>query len=447
MSALPSPANSRFSLSPARVLVLGFAGAIVLGTLLLLLPLSTAPGKSTGFLDALFTATSAVCVTGLVVVDTGTHWSVFGQAVILLLIQAGGLGIMTMSTMFALIIGKKITFRERIVIQEALGQPQLAGIVKLTKQILGVTFAIELAGMVLMTVGFSRDFPLATATWYGLFHSVSAFCNAGFDLLSKSFVDYVEDPFMNLVLMSLIIVGGIGFMVISELLWRRSSKRSLHSWIVLRVTAALLIVGFITIFTLEFHNDETLGRLSLQGKLLGALFHSVTPRTAGFNTLPTGSFRTPTLLFTIILMFIGGSPGGTAGGIKTTTFAAMLASVWTTLARREAIEIHGRRLGQDAAEKALAIIVISVGVLVLSALAISVVEQFDFMDIMFETTSAFGTVGLSTGITPMLSPLSRIFLIITMFTGRVGPLTLAFAIAYPSRTRALRYPEEKIMIG
>lgn len=395
----------------------------------------------------MFTATSAVCVTGLVVVDTGTHWSTFGQVVILALIQAGGLGIMAMSTMFALLIGKKITFRERIVIQEALGQPQLSGIVKLTKQILAVTFAIELAGAVLMTVRFSRDFPLGTAAWYGLFHSVSAFCNAGFDLLSKSFVDYVDDPFMNLVLMSLIVLGGIGFVVISELLWRRCGKRSLHTWIVLKVTSALLVVGFITIFVLEFQNEETLGKLSLQGKLLGALFHSVTPRTAGFNTLPTGSLRTPTLLFTMVLMFIGGSPGGTAGGIKTTTFAALLASVWATLTRRETIEIHGRRLGQDAAEKALAIIVISVGVLILSALAISTVEQFDFMDIVFETTSAFGTVGLSTGITPKLSPLSRMFVIVTMFIGRVGPLTLAFAIATPSRARALRYPEEKIMIG
>lgn len=444
-------ANSRIrSMMPAQVLVLGFAVLISAGTLVLMLPVSAASGRATPLPDALFTATSAVCVTGLIVVNTAEYWSRFGQLVILLLLQAGGLGIMTMSTLFALLIGRRITFRERLWIQEAIAAPTLSGVVRLTKAILAVTALLEGIGAVLLTARFSFDYPLPTALLFGLFHSVSAFCNAGFDLLGTSFTGYVEDAFVNIVLMLLILVGGIGFIVIVDVYENRRSLRrlSLHSKLVLLTSAVLLVLGTIFVMVVEWNNPHTMGGLSLPGKILSALFHSVTPRTAGFNTLPTGMLMPATQLFTIALMFIGGSPGGTAGGIKTTTLAALVAAVKSTVAGKAEIEIFERRLPREVVEKALAITMMGLAMVVGSSVLLLLSEGVSIQDALFEATSAFGTVGLSTGLTGRLSTFGKLVVTVTMFTGRLGPLTLAIALAQrPRYVSTARLPEEKIVVG
>lgn len=435
--------------SPARVLILGFILAIFVGSILLMLPWAWAPGVSTRYIDALFTSTSAVCVTGLIVVNTAAHWSVFGKVVIILLIQIGGLGIMTISTAVAMILGRRIGLKERIVIQEATGQFQMTGLVKLVRHILVVTAVIEGIGAFLFFLRFAPKYGVLRGMGFGIFHSISAFCNAGFDIIGTSFVDYVADPLVVFTLSGLVITGGIGFVVIAEV-WKTKLKNrlSLHSRLALKVTGLLLVLGTLAVFFLEVSNPRTLAPLSPTGKVLGAWFHAVTPRTAGFNTLNVASLHQATKLLTIILMFIGASPGGTGGGIKTTTFAVIWAGVLCAVRRREEPCLMNRRLSTDLMERSLAIAMISLTLVLGATFILTITEAgHELLPLLFEATSAFGTVGLSTGVTPTLSTVGRLVIILTMFMGRVGPLTVAIALATPPRGGAVRYPEEKVIVG
>lgn len=438
----------RIRLAPAQVLVLGFAAVIVTGAILLTLPVSSASHVRTPFINALFTSTSATCVTGLIVVDTGTYWSVFGQLVILTLIQIGGLGIMTMATLFALMVGRRISFRERILIQEGIGKLDVAGVVKLTKYILASTFIIEGTGAVILFIRWLRDLPPGKAAYYGIFHSVSAFCNAGFDLWGNSLVRFVDDVTVNLVIGGLIIIGGLGFYVLADV-WkhRRFSALNLHSKVVLRTTALLIIVGTALMYLLEMHNPATLAPLSLKGKLLASWFAAVTPRTAGYNSINVGAMTDAGLFLTIILMFIGASPGSTGGGIKTTTFATLLLAVWATITGKSEVDMFQRRLAREVIDKALAIAMISLLLLLSVTLILAATQPARLLAVLFEATSGFGTVGLSMGITPTLTGLGKALIILLMYAGRVGPLTLAMALTIKRSQANIRLPEDRVVIG
>jgi len=436
-------------MTPSRVLVFGFAAVILFGALLLTLPQATLNGMGLPFLNAAFTATSAVCVTGLVVVDTATTFTQFGQCVILLLIQVGGLGFMTFATLFAMILGRRITLKERLLLQEALNQVSVQGIVRLAKSVLQISFTIEAIGALILTLRWSSDFGWSKALYYGIFHSISAFNNAGFDLFGNfsSLTAYVGDPFVNITIMLLIICGGLGFIVLADLLTFRKKFR-LHTKIVLQVSAALILIGAVVIFLMEYTNPMTLGPLPFGTKVLAAFFQSVSPRTAGFNTINLAGMYDTTLLSMIVLMFIGASPGSTGGGIKTTTFIAIFLSVLSTYRSDPHVVLGGRTLPKDVIQKAWAITSSAVVLIFVIISILSLTERVDFLTILFEVTSAFGTVGLTLGITPMLTDVGKMAIILTMFIGRVGPLTLAFVLSQKKNKKAhIKYPDEKILIG
>ncbi len=413
-----------------------------------MLPVATTAPGSLNLVDALFEATSATCVTGLVVVNTRTVFTIFGQIVILLLIQIGGLGIMTMSTLVAIVIGKKISLKERMIIQEDLNQFNISGMVRLVQYVIGFTFIIEGMGAFILFLRLLKENPFFNALYLAVFHAVSAFNNAGFDIFGNSLEDFTGDFIINIVVIILIILGGIGFGVMAEFYNNfKLKKSSLQTKIVIIMTLILLISGFFAILGLEFTNTETMGELPLGDKILSAFFLSVTPRTAGFNTIPTGSLRSTTLFLIIVLMFIGASPGSTGGGIKTTTFGVLLITLWNTMIGKQDVEIYNRRLEKDVIFKALSITMLSLGLVIIITITLTITENKDFIRILFETVSAFGTVGLSTGITPLLSKIGRILITITMFAGRLGPLTLAIAFAEKQRKGIYHYPVEKIMVG
>jgi trk system potassium uptake protein TrkH len=422
---------------------------IATGTLLLSLPIASQSGQPVAVIDALFTATSATAVTGLVTVDTQTTYSLFGELVILTLIQTGGLGFMTLSTLVALLLGKRITLKERLVMQEAMNQLTVEGVVRLSKYVLIFTLFAEGLGALLLSIRFSSQMPLGQAIYFGIFHAVSAFCNAGFDLFSRSLVDYRGDLLVNMVITLLIIFGGLGFSVVADIYTKRSWQRlSLHSKIVIRTTLLLIVTATVIIFLLEYTNTKSLAPLPLGEKILASYFQAVTPRTAGFNTLVIGDLRPVTLLFITILMFIGASPGSTGGGIKTTTFAAIAVAVWTIIRGNVDIEVFGRRLPRGTVLKALAIAAVSLLLIVTVTGILLITEQADLQMVLFEVTSAFGTVGLSMGLTPKLTVAGKLLITATMFTGRVGPLTLAFAIAQRLGRQGIKhYPEERIIVG
>lgn len=437
----------RWRLSPPKMLVLGFAGLIFAGALLLNTSWATQSGEPPGFLTALFTATSAVCVTGLVVVDTGTFWSSFGQTVILLLIQLGGLGIMTSATIFSILLGRQIGLKERILIRESLGQVNVAGMVRLVRYILIYTAAVEGFFALVLMLRLARDYPWPHNIWYGVFHAVSAFNNAGFDLFGqfRSLTGYVADPVVNFGIALPIIIGGLGFSVIAEVIERRRWRRfSLHTKLALLTTGVLLADGTVLFLVLE--SRHTLAGFSWPVKVLASFFQSVTPRTAGFNTVDIGALAPVTQLWLCFLMFIGASPGSTGGGIKTTTFTLLVLTLWSLVAGREATEVFGRRVPLGQVLKAVGICLLALGWLGFVLLVLLAVEGKDFLRLLFEAVSAFGTVGLSTGITPALTPVGRIAIILTMFIGRLGPLTIAYALAQQRRV-TFRYPEENIMVG
>jgi trk system potassium uptake protein TrkH len=440
---------SQWKLTPYQILVAGFAGLILVGALLLATPLASATGVPLEFIDAFFTSTSAVCVTGLIVVDTGTRFSLFGQLVIILLIQAGGLGIMTMATLMALLMGKRINLRERLIIQEALNNLTVAGVVRLTRYIIKVTLLIEFIGGTFLAIRFYQDYG-AKGIYFGYWHAVSSFCNAGFGLFSefRNLTGYVDDIAVNLVISILIIMGGIGFSVMADI-WenRRFRDLSLHTKLVLTVSVFLIILGALVIFAFEHDNPATLGSLSWDGKILASYFQAVSPRSAGYNTVSISDMGSATLFFIVILMFVGASPGSIGGGIKTTTAGLVIAAVWALIRGREDVVIFERSLPKTVIYKAFALVFMAAGLVIFVTMILSISERAPFLNILFEVVSAFGTVGLTTGITQELTAIGKLWIIVTMFAGRVGPITIALALALRQRKAMVKYPEGKVIIG
>ncbi|MBC8535210.1 TrkH family potassium uptake protein [Feifania hominis] len=436
-------------------MLIGFALVILLGALLLTLPISSRSGQWTNPLDALFTATSATCVTGLIVVDTYLHWSVFGQIVILLLIQTGGLGFMTLATMFSFFFRRTISLSERLTMMQSLGVDEMAGVVRLTKHILVGTLIFEGTGAVILSIRFASDFGWKDGIFKGIFHSISAFCNAGFDLMGQrsafsSLTAYSGDIVVNVVIMLLIIIGGLGFIVWEDVYHQRSFKKlRVYSKLVLVFTAVLVVGGALLLAVFEWNNPAIMDSLDGKGKGLAFLFQSVTTRTAGFNTIEQSAMTSPSVLLSMILMFIGGSSGSTAGGVKTVTMGVVLLAVFYVARGRRNIEVLGRRVSYDDVLRAVAVVVIAIVLVVTSIFVISMVEPFSLRDIAYECVSAFATVGISMGITPQLTALSKLILIFLMFAGRLGILTITFTIAMKLAKRRddVRYPETKLMIG
>ena len=434
-------------LSSSQIILFGFAGVILVGTLLLLLPFATYSGEGATFWDALFTSTSAVCVTGLIVQDTATYWSGFGQAVILLLIQIGGMGVITVAAAITMASGKKISLMQRSTMQDAISAPQVGGIVRFTGFILKGIFLFELLGaLVLMTV-FVPEYGLK-GIWLAVFHSISAFCNAGFDLMGtnspfSSLTAYAAHPVVNITVMLLIVIGGIGFLT-----WQDIRQNGLHfkryrmqSKVILATTGILFVLPTIYFFFFEF-SAEPIGR-----RLLLSLFQAVTPRTAGFNTADLTALSETGQTLTIGLMLIGGSPGSTAGGMKTTTVAVLFACVVAIFRRRENGRFFGRRIADDTVKNAVTVFLMYITLFLIGGMIISRVEGLPILTCLFETASAIGTVGLTLGITPGLHLISKLILICLMFLGRVGGLTLIFATLSATKNTLSRLPLEKITVG
>ena len=434
-------------LSSSQIILSGFAGVILVGTLLLMLPFSTNSGTRTSFWDALFTSTSAVCVTGLVVFDTATYWSAFGQAVILLLIQIGGMGVVTVAAAIAMASGKKISLMQRSTMQDAISAPQVGGIVRFTGFILKGIFLFELLGaLVLMTV-FIPEYGWK-GIWIAVFHSISAFCNAGFDLMGtnapySSLTAYAAHPVVNITIMLLIVIGGIGFLT-----WQDIYQNGVHikryrmqSKVILATTGILLLVPAVYFFFFEFSAEPIDRRLFL------SLFQSVTPRTAGFNTVDLTAFSETGQVLTIGLMLIGGSPGSTAGGMKTTTAAVLIACAVAVFRRRENGRYFGRRIADETVKNAVSVFLMYISLFLLGGMIISRVENLPILTSLFETASAIGTVGLTLGITPALCLVSKLILISLMFLGRVGGLTLIFATLSANKNTLSKLPLEKITVG
>ena len=456
-SVLKKIINHLNSMDPAKVMVIGFAAVILLGAFLLNLPISTKNGESIGLLDALFTATSAVCVTGLVVVDTATYWSNFGQLVIITLIQIGGLGFMTIATMFALLTKKKINLRERLLIQESLNQKDLSGMVRLTRYVILITFLIEGIGAILLSFTFIPQFGLGRGLWYSVFHAISAFCNAGFDLMGSvsgpfsSLTSYVDNFMIVMTISALIILGGIGFPVILDVIrTKKASRLNMHSKVVIITTAVLIGIGSIFIFIVEFNNPETLGALSFPGKILASFFQSVTTRTAGFNTIDLTLIKESSLFIMMILMFIGASPASTGGGIKTTTLASLVITVKSFIFGKGDIEVCERRISSVTINKAIGTFFLATSLVVFGTLALSITDEgFTLVECGFEIVSAIATVGLSIGGSPNLTTMGKIVVMIAMFIGRVGSLTIFVALLSKGARKKppVRYPEGKIIVG
>lgn len=455
-------------LKPVQIIVMGFFAIILLGTFLLTLPIATNSGEPTKVVDALFTASSAVCVTGLVVVNTLEHWNVFGQLVILMLIQIGGLGFMSIVTMILVLAGKKITLKERILIQESLNQQSLSGMVMLVRRVVMGTLILEGIGAIILAVRFSFDFGMSRGIYMGFFHSISAFCNAGFDVIgSSSLTPYVGDFTINIVLMSLIVVGGLGFTVWVDVLnafkrrkntgisYRNMIRRlSLHTKVVLTITPLLIFGGGLLILLFEYANPETIGPLTNHEKVLGSLMQSVTARTAGFNSISQSGMTYASKFLTILLMFIGGSPSGTAGGVKTATMGVLVIAVISVIKGNKTTSFYERNIPFEILQKALAIFFLSLGVLIMVTMLLSFTERgsafhYEFMDLLFETTSALATTGVSTGITPHLSTAGKIIISATMFMGRVGPISIAVALTKKQGKiqSDIGFPDGRIIVG
>ena len=435
-------------LSSFQIIILGFAGVILLGALLLMLPLSTTAGGVTPFNEALFTSTSAVCVTGLVVQDTGSYWSAFGQAVILTLIQIGGLGVVTVAASFALLSGRRISLMQRSTMQDAISAPKVGGIVRLTRFILRGTFLIELLGALSMLPVFCRDYGWH-GIWMAVFHSISAFCNAGFDILGTesnrypSLTGYAGSPVINITIMLLIVIGGIGFLTwddIFENKWRFHRYR-MQSKVILVTTGLLIFLPAVFFFFSDF------SALPAENRLLASFFQSVTPRTAGFNTVDLPAMSGASLGVMILLMLIGGSPGSTAGGMKTTTLAVLILSAFSVCRKKDDAEVCGRRIDGSTVKNAAAVAVMYFLLFFVGGIVISTAEGLPLSTCLYETASAVGTVGLTLGITPQLGVLSQLILIVLMYLGRVGGLTLIYAAVSNKNQSGAKLPLEKITVG
>lgn len=435
-------------LSSSQMIILGFAVVILLGSMLLMLPVSSKSGTFSPFLDCLLTSTSAVCVTGLVVYDTAVHWTLFGQTVILILIQIGGMGVITVAAALSLAAGRKISLMQRSTIQDAISAPQVGGIVRFTGFILKGIFLIELLGAVVMAPVFIRDHGFGEGLWMAVFHSISAFCNAGFDIvddgvLFNSLMGYASDPVINLAVMLLVIVGGLGFLT-----WRDIYTNGIHvkryrmqSKVILTMTAGLLLIPAVYFFFFE------LDHLPLAERFWGAWFQAMTPRTAGFNTVDLNAMSESGQMLTALLMLIGGAPGSTAGGMKVTTFAVMAAVAVAVFKRRQNGRFFGRRIDDETVKNAATVFLMYIGLFLLGGMIISKLEGLPLLACLYESASAVGTVGLSLGITPELGWISKLILTALMYIGRVGGLTLLFATLPATKNTMSRLPLEKISVG
>ncbi len=447
--------KKRYKISTVQIVSVGFVAIILLGAVLLSMPFSSANGGYTNFIDALFTSTSAVCVTGLSVVNTELYWSFVGKIIILVLIQIGGLGFMTIATLLSFALRRKISLKERMLLAESLNQEELSGVVKLTSNVIKGTFLFELIGAGILAWRFCVDYPFDVALWKGIFHSISAFCNAGFDLFghisgNSSFVVYADDIVINLTLMFLIIMGGLGFFVWTDLINVRSLKKMhTHTKIVLVMTLILIFGGAFCIFLFELSNPNT-SSMSIYQRIITALFQSVTCRTAGFETVAQADFGLPSRILSGILMFIGGSPGSTAGGIKTVTFAVLVMSSLSFIRGRQYTNMFKRRIPTEVIRRAISLVMLGVFAVAVSSTAISLLESTLTLDeILFEVVSAFATVGLSCGITSSLGGASRLILIILMYFGRIGILTIGMALAqkHDKAEGLYRYADAHISVG
>ncbi len=435
-------------LTPVQILVICYMAVIITGFILLSLPIATTTPGSLKTIDALFTSTSATCVTGLTVVSTKEDLSLFGQIVVLLQFQLGGLGVMAFSTLFALILGRKISLRGRLLIQEDLNQYNISGLVRLMRYVLSFTLVFQGFGTFLLWLRLRNLYDGWNAFYHSVFHAVSAFNNAGFDLFGNSLENFTGDVLINLVIMSLIVFGGLGFGVIVEIFYRVNGKRfSLTARMVFLMTFILLTVGFLTITALEWNNPETLGELSGIDRLLAGGFLSVTSRTAGFNTVDTSLWRPTTLLFVIVLMFIGASPGSTGGGIKTTTLTILIFSLISFVSGKRDIEVWQWRITSWLAIKAFILTILAFSWVFMITFGLSFFEEEPLLNLLFEATSAFGTVGLSTGITENLETPSKVLLIMSMLIGRVGVMSFAIALSMKRIIPPRRFPEGYVMVG
>lgn len=437
----------------AQIIAIGYLLVILVGTLILMLPVSARPGETTKFFDALFTATSATCVTGLVVVDTATHWSIFGQCIILLMIQIGGMGFMTMGVMFAMLMKKTISLKVRGLLQESVNSIQLGGVVKLARMIIKGTILVEGLGAIALLFVFVPEFGIIKGIYFSIFHSVSAFCNAGFDLMGNvtgeysSFVGYAGNAWLNITLMALITVGGIGFFVWNDILKNKINikKYTLHTKITLSATVLILVVSAVLFFV--FERNGLMKGMGVKETILASLFSSVTPRTAGFNTIDTGALSGSSKLLTMVLMFIGGSPGSTAGGVKTVTFTVLVVYVWSNLRNETGCNIFGRRLPDEAIKKACNVFALNLFLAVAAIIAISYIQPIKMDELLFEVFSAIGTVGMSTGVTRELTTASRLIIVLLMYCGRIGSMSFALSFTERKSVAPVKLPEENVLIG
>lgn len=448
--------------STTEIIAFSFLAAILAGACLLSLPISSSSGEPTNFIDSLFTATSSTCVTGLVVVPTFEHWSIFGKIVVLLLIQCGGLGIVTLTSLAMIIIGKKLGIKDRMLLQDAFNLDVLSGQVRFVKRVFVGTMTFEAIGALLYMIVFIPEFGLIKGIGISVFNSVSAFCNAGIDIIGpSSLMPYVDNPLVNLVTMGLIIFGGLGFVVWWDIgrlfkmvrkgqikVRQTPHKLTLHSKIVLISTFILIFGGALLIFLFEHDNPKTMGNLNIGGKILASLFQSVTTRTAGFMTISQTGLTDSSCLISILLMFIGGSPVGTAGGIKTTTAAVIIIAALAVVNKRRDTIAFNRRIPFESIQKALTVTLISLTMLFISTLLVATFSGGSLLDVFYETTSALGTVGLSRDYTPLLSTVGKIVITITMYLGRIGPITMAIIFGIKNdKTKSIQFPEENIRIG
>nr|WP_298055067.1 potassium transporter TrkG [uncultured Lachnoanaerobaculum sp.] len=434
--------------SSARIILFGFIIMIFLGASILSLPVSSRSGEFTPFIDALFTATSASCVTGLIVYDTATHWSLFGKIIIIVMIQCGGLGVVTMIAVFTQVAGKKIGLRDRATLQNALSAPQIGGIVKLTSFIFKATIIIEMIGALLMFPSFMKDFGVTKGIYYSVFHSISAFCNAGFDLMGdvskfSSLTKYQSDIMINITIMLLILIGGLGFLIWKDIFdYRFDIKRySTQTKIVFLMSTVLVVFPSVLFFFTEFST------LNIKTRVLSSVFQAVTPRTAGFNTIDYTKFSDNGIAMTIILMLIGGGSGSTAGGIKMTTIFILVATMCSVLKQDKEVAVFKKRIEPDIIKNAVAVFALDIFLFIVGSMIISGIEGFSLKETMFECASAVATVGLTLGITPHLGIISKILLICMMYIGRVGGITLIFAAVNPKNNGNARYPKEQVAVG
>ncbi|HZG83538.1 TrkH family potassium uptake protein [Paenibacillus sp.] len=441
--------HKKIDISPPQWMIIGFALIILIGTALLATPLASANGRSIGFLNAIFTATSAVCVTGLTVVDTASTFSMFGEIVLLVLIQLGGLGFMTFGVIVAILLGKRLGLRERMLIQESTKSAHVQGLVRLSLNIFLIAVLFEAVGSLVLTLRLMPDYGLGLAAYYGVFHSISAFNNAGFILWPDNMIRFAGDPVMKLTITVLFLSGGLGFTVLVDLYRKRRWRTlSLNSKISLMASGGLVAAGFLIVFGLELLNPVAYQSMTWWERSWVAFFQAVTPRSSGFNSIDLSLLMTATQFFLIFLMFIGASSGSTGGGIKVTTFIVLIVAMYSSIRGREQVHIFERRIPYDIVLRALSVIIISLGAVMFVAFLLTITEpEKDFIALLFEATSAFCTVGLSLNTTMDLSPAGKAIITATMFLGRLGPLTLAFALAQRRKETKIGYAEEKILIG